>query len=72
MDVVINGESRALPDGATVSAMLTALQVAPGRVVVEVNLAILKRAEHATTALKDGDRVEIVEFVGGGADSGNT
>jgi sulfur carrier protein len=46
---------------------LEALQVLPERVVVELNLTILKQAEHAGRALKDGDQVEIVQFVGGGA-----
>jgi len=43
------------------------LKILPERVVVEVNLKILKRAEHASTMLKDGDQVEIVHFVGGGS-----
>ena len=67
MKVMVNGEARELPEGMTVSGLLQTLGVAPERVVVEVNLAILKRAEHPTTSLKEGDQVEIVHFVGGGA-----
>ena len=67
MELQVNGEARTLGDGTTVSQLLQELKVQPERVVVEVNLAILKRAQHITTMLKDGDQVEIVHFVGGGA-----
>lgn len=66
MQVVVNGEQREVPDGLTVAQLLERLQVQPERVVVEVNLAILKRAQHPATALRDGDQVELVQFVGGG------
>ena len=67
MDVTINGQPRDLPEGTTVSQLLERLRIAPERVVVEVNLRILKRAEHPATILRAGDQVEIVHFVGGGA-----
>ena len=67
MHVTVNGESREFPEGTTVSQMLEALTIQPERVVVEVNLAILKRAQLAAATLREGDRVEIVQFVGGGA-----
>lgn len=67
MELTVNGETRGVPDGATAAQLLEALAISPERVVVEVNLRILKRAELPTTALKNGDRVEIVQFVGGGA-----
>ena len=67
MKLMINGEERELPEGITVSTLLEMLQIAPERVVVEVNLAILKRAQHAGTVLQEGDQVEIVQFVGGGS-----
>ena len=67
MQVQVNGQMRELPDGLTVAGLLSTLQVVPERVVVEVNLTILKRAQHAQTALKEHDQVEIVQFVGGGA-----
>ena len=67
MEVVVNGETRELPDGIIVSQLLETMKVTPERVVVEVNLTILKRAQHTTAVLKEGDRVEIVHFVGGGA-----
>ena len=67
MDIVVNGERREISEGSTVSQLLDTLQVRPERVVVEVNLKILKRHEQATTVLKRDDHVEIVRFVGGGA-----
>ena len=67
MDVIVNGERRQVPDGATVSQLLQLLQVAPERVVVELNMTILKRTQHPATLLQTGDTVEIVRFVGGGA-----
>lgn len=67
MQLQVNGQVRTLADGLTVAQLLEQLNVQPERVVVEVNLTILKRAQHRDTVLKDGDQVEIVHFVGGGA-----
>ena len=55
-----------VPDGCTVSGLLEQVQVDPGRVAVERNLDIVPRKTYGKTALADGDRVEIVTFVGGG------
>ena len=66
-ELVVNGVKQSVPDGMTVTQLLGTLQVAPERVVVELNLTILKRAELGNTVLKDGDQVEVVHFVGGGS-----
>ena len=66
MELTVNGERRQVADGTTAAGLLEQLHVAPERVVVELNLTILKRHQLATTALKPGDQVEIVQFVGGG------
>ena len=66
MELMVNGEPRTLPEGTTVAQLLEQLAIQPERVVVEVNLDILKRAEHPARVLQTGDRVEIVQFVGGG------
>jgi len=66
MNVLVNGEKRDVAPDITVAQLLDTLKVIPERVVVEVNLTILKRAQHAQTILKEGDQVEIVQFVGGG------
>ena len=66
MQVIVNGEQRELPEGTTALQMLETLKVQPERVVVELNLTILKRAQLPGAVLKEGDRVEIIHFVGGG------
>ena len=66
MELSVNGETCEVPDRTTASQLLEQLTIAPERVVVEVNLTILKRAQLASTILHAGDRVEIVHFVGGG------
>ena len=66
MDVMVNGKPMQLADGVTAAALLQQLNIQPERVVVEVNLNMLKRAQLASTVLHAGDQVEIVHFVGGG------
>ncbi len=66
MQVIVNGEPREFPNGTTVSQMLEMLKIVPERVVVELNLTILKRAQLSSAILQEGDRVEVVHFVGGG------
>jgi thiamine biosynthesis protein ThiS len=66
MTVTINGESREIPDGLSVSALLEHLGLAAGRVAVERNREILARERWAATAVATGDVYEIVHFVGGG------
>ena len=66
MVVTINGSERDVPEGLTVRALIEHLGLGGGPVAVEVNREIVPRAEHAATALVEGDRVEIVTMVGGG------
>jgi len=63
----INGERRDFPDGLTVAALIAQLGMKPDRVAVELNLEIAPRASWEKTMLKDGDKLEVVHFVGGGA-----
>ena len=65
----LNGETREFPDGLTIAALVTHLGMKPDRVAVELNLEIVQRANWQTTTLKDGDKLEVVHFVGGGATS---
>ncbi|HEY1810531.1 MAG TPA: sulfur carrier protein ThiS [Acidobacteriaceae bacterium] len=70
MDLVINGQTRsfpALPPGATLPDLLQALGLKQDRVAVEQNGAIVSRPAWAATSIANGDRFEIVHFVGGGA-----
>lgn len=66
MILTMNGERREAPDGATATALLESLGLAPGRVAVEINGRVVRRADLAGRTLRDGDVVEIVQFVGGG------
>lgn len=64
--VHLNGEPRELPDDLSVAALLEQLGVRGERVAVEVNLDVVRREARAERLIRDGDRVEIVSFVGGG------
>jgi thiamine biosynthesis protein ThiS len=66
MTITLNGEPHELPGPLTVSALLAQLQIDPRRVAVEVNLEVLRRGTLETTVIKEGDEVEVVNFVGGG------
>ena len=66
MRATINGEEQEFPGGLTVSALLQHLGVPAGRVAVERNGAVVKRAQHETEPVQDGDVLEVVSFVGGG------
>ncbi|MBP8809059.1 MAG: sulfur carrier protein ThiS [Kofleriaceae bacterium] len=66
MSIVVNGEPRAVAAGTTIAALLAELGLGQRRVAVERNRAVVPRAQHADTALADGDRLEVVAFVGGG------
>ena len=66
MKIVLNGEPFELAEPLTVGALLAQLRIDPRRVAVEHNLVVLKRATFDDTIVKDGDQVEIVNFVGGG------
>lgn len=66
MRITVNGEQKEFPDGLTVLGLLETLGVMQGRVAVERNEQIVRRAEHSETVITDGDRIEIVSFMGGG------
>jgi len=66
MKLKINGTESETQDGITISGLLETLQIESARVAVEVNLQIVKKCNFDDHALKDGDAVEIVNFVGGG------
>ncbi len=66
MELTINGQITQVPDGLTVRALVEHLGLAGGPVAVEVNRVIVPRARHAEHPVADGDRIEIVHFVGGG------
>lgn len=66
MTIEVNGKPREIANGTSVASLLEALGVKQPHVAVELNLEVVPRAEHAATALRDGDRLEVVTLVGGG------
>ena len=67
IDVFVNGDPRAIPEASTVRSLLESLGVADREgIAVAVNRTVVPRRAHADTILQAGDRVEIVQAVGGG------
>ncbi|WP_374304502.1 sulfur carrier protein ThiS [Ferrovibrio sp.] len=66
MQLTINGEAREMGGAATVAELLTALSLDARKIAIELNREIVPRSAYAQTALNDGDRIEIVHFIGGG------
>jgi thiazole synthase len=66
LEIVVNGTARSARPGATLASLLSELGVAPERVAVERNLDIVARERFPETSLAEGDRIEIIQFVGGG------
>ena len=64
--IIVNGEGRTATPGVTVIQLLETLGIHGGRVAIERNRQILPRADWGETRVVDGDRYEIVQFVGGG------
>ena len=67
MIVVVNGEDTELADGVVIKDLVEHLGLEPARLAVEVNRKLIRKAEWGSTSLSDGDKVEIVHFVGGGS-----
>lgn len=66
IDLIVNGQPRSVRGGTTVLALIEDLGLAGKPVAVERNREIVPRAHHGTTVLAEGDRLEVVTFVGGG------
>lgn len=66
----LNGEQREIPDSLTLAAMLEWLKLPADRIAVERNLEIVPRGRWRETAVQEGDRFEVVQFVGGGSEFG--
>lgn len=66
LQLFVNGETRAFQGVADVAGLVRALGLDTCKVAVERNLEIVPRSTYAKTALADGDRIEIVHFIGGG------
>lgn len=66
MTVTINGEAQSFDRPIDVAGLVALLGLEPRKVAVERNLEIVPKSRYGATALADGDRIEIVHFVGGG------
>jgi thiamine biosynthesis protein ThiS len=66
VQVYVNGESREVSERSTLTSLIADLDLPAQRIAVELNRAVVRRSEWLTTELREGDRVEVVHFVGGG------
>jgi sulfur carrier protein len=64
--VQVNGESRELRAGSTLDDLVIGLSLTPARIAIELNQSVVRRDHWADTTLSEGDRIEMVHFVGGG------
>jgi thiamine biosynthesis protein ThiS len=68
--IEVNGEPRELAGEIVLSELVKELALAPERVAVELNKKVVRRIDWPSTAIANGDRIEIVHFVGGGDGAG--
>ena len=66
MRIVVNGEDLSFPPGLTVHNLLLEMGIVPETIIVEHNGQFVLRSEFKTTAILDGDSLELIQFVGGG------
>jgi thiamine biosynthesis protein ThiS len=67
MKLTVNGKEMHIENISTIQELLNLMEINPGRIVVERNESeIISRSDFATVRLQDGDRLEILNFVGGG------
>ena len=64
--ITLNGQPTQIPAGLTLRQALEHLQLGPERLAVELNQTVIRRADWGTYLLAEGDRLEVVHFVGGG------
>ena len=66
ISIQLNGEQRSIPTGLSLKGLLERLQLDPRKVAVERNLEIAPRSDYDAIKIEAGDRLEVVQFVGGG------
>jgi thiamine biosynthesis protein ThiS len=66
MKVTVNGNARELAEGTTIAQLIEQLKLKTDRIATERNLSVVPKAQYGQTRLADGDKLEIVTFVGGG------
>lgn len=66
MEIQLNGETCSFNEGITVAMLLDELAIRTEKVAVEINLEILEKGDFQSRLLQEGDRVEVMSFIGGG------
>jgi thiamine biosynthesis protein ThiS len=66
LTITLNGDAYTVAGPLTIAGLLGQLEIDPRGVAVERNFVVIKRDAYATTAIEEGDQIEIVNFVGGG------
>jgi thiamine biosynthesis protein ThiS len=66
MRILLNGESKEVPEGLDLERLLEMFSLPRQRIAVEQNREVVRRADWQSIVVKDGDRIEVVHFVGGG------
>lgn len=66
MQIKLNGETKDIGEGATLQVLVEELALAPERLAIELNREVVRRTDWPRVTLSEGDRVEIVHFIGGG------
>ena len=66
IEIVINGEPRSVPEEQTIEALVSDLELPNERIAIELNRRIVRKSDWPMTHVTEGDRIEIVHFVGGG------
>ena len=66
INITLNGEARRAPAGASIAQLVEDIGLNPAKVAVERNLEIVPKSLHGATPVAEGDRIELVQFVGGG------
>ncbi len=66
LTIIVNGKETLVAEGSVLSDLIKSLGLVPERLAIELNRRIVRRADWPSTTISDGDKVEIVHFVGGG------
>ena len=66
MEIIVNGEPRQVPDTYTAAELVEAMDLTGKRIAMEVNLEIVPRSTYGAHRFQPGDRVEVVQAIGGG------
>jgi thiamine biosynthesis protein ThiS len=67
LHIIVNGQETSVDESSALSDLVRSLGLNPERVAIELNRKIVRRKDWSSTTISDGDRVEIVHFVGGGS-----